>query len=72
MTGLQIFFSIISVLLIVVILLQQKNSSLGSMAGQDAGETIVKNRRGAEQFLHKATIFLGIIFLGGGIYLMAV
>lgn len=71
MSGFQIFFSVVSVLLVVVILLQQKNSSLGSMAGQDAGETITKNRRGAEQFLHKATIFLGVLFLGGGIYLMA-
>ena len=68
----QIFFAIISVLLIIVILLQQKNSSLGSMMGQDAGDEMVQTRRGAEKFLHQATIVLAILFAAGGIYFMMV
>lgn len=66
----KIFFTVISVLLIVAIILQQKNSSLGSFMGQDAGDEIVQTRRGAESFLHKASIVLSILFLGGGIYAM--
>lgn len=66
----QTFFIAISVLLIIVILLQQKSSSLGSMMGGDAGEEIVQTRRGADKFLYRATVILGVVFVGGGIYSM--
>lgn len=66
----QTFFIFISVLLIIVILLQQRSSSLGSMMGGDAGEEMVQTRRGADKFLHKATIILSGIFIVGGIYSM--
>ncbi len=65
-----IFFVTVSVLLVIVILLQQKNSSLGSMMGGDGGEEIAQTRRGADKFLHQATIVLGLLFAGGGIYAM--
>ncbi len=64
------FYVTISVLLIAVILLQQKNSSLGSMMGGDAGDEIVQTRRGADKVLHILTIVLGVCFVGGGVYAM--
>lgn len=66
----KIYFAIVSVLLIACVLLQQKNSSLGSLMGQDAGDEIAQTRRGSEMFLHRASIFLGILFLCGGIFAM--
>ena len=66
----QIYFSTVSILLIIAILIQQKNSSLGSMMGGDGGDEIVQTRRGADKFLHHATVFLGTLFVGGGIYAM--
>ena len=66
----QIFFGTVSVLFILVVLLQQKNSTLGSMMGGDMGEEIAQTRRGADQFLHRATIVLSILFVGGGLYAM--
>ena len=66
----KIFFTAVSVLLIVSIILQQKNSSLGSFMGQDAGDEIVQTRRGAEVFLHRASIVLSVLFLAGGMYKM--
>ncbi|HEY5714527.1 MAG TPA: preprotein translocase subunit SecG [Candidatus Gracilibacteria bacterium] len=66
----QILFAVVSVLLIIVVLLQNKNSSLGSMMGQDAGDEMVQTRRGAEKVLHQATIILALLFVGAGIYFM--
>lgn len=67
----QIFFTVISVLLIVVVLLQQKNSSLGSMmGGGDSGDEMVQTRRGADKFLHRATLVLAFLFAATGIYAM--
>ena len=63
----QIFFTIVSVLLVLVILLQQKSSSLGSMMGADSGDEMVQTRRGADRFLHLATIALALAFAGGGL-----
>lgn len=70
MSGFTIFMTAISIALIGVILLQQKSSSLGGMAGQDAGEEIAQTRRGAEKFLHQFTIFLVVVFALGAIYKM--
>jgi preprotein translocase subunit SecG len=66
----KIFFIIVSVLLIIVILLQQKNSGLGSLMGGGAGDEIAQSRRGADKFLHRATIVLSVLFLGGAIWAM--
>lgn len=67
----QIYFTVISVALIAVVLLQQKSSSLGSMmGGSDGGDEMVQTRRGADVFLHRATLVLGVLFAGGAIYAM--
>lgn len=66
----KIFFAIISVLLITVILLQQKSSALGSMMGGDSGDEMVQTRRGADKFLHRATIVLALLFAGAAVYSM--
>ncbi len=66
----KIFFGIVSVLLVAVILVQQKNSTLGSMMGGDAGDEIVQTRRGADKFFHQFTIILSILFIAGGLYSM--
>ena len=66
----QIFFTIVSVLLVLVILMQQKSSSLGSMMGADSGDEMVQTRRGADRFLHLATIALALAFAGGGLAVM--
>jgi preprotein translocase subunit SecG len=66
----QIFFIAVSILFIIAVLLQQKNSGLGSMVGGGAGEELAQTRRGADKFLHNATIVLATLFFGGGIYSM--
>ena len=68
----KLFFGIVSVLLVAVILIQQKNSTLGSMMGGDAGDEIAQTRRGADKFFHRMTIILGVLFVGGGLYSMFV
>ena len=64
------YFATVSVLLVITILLQQKNSSLGSMMGGDAGEEMAQARRGSEKILYRATIILGVLLLGGALYAM--
>lgn len=66
-----VIYSILAFLLITVILLQQKNSSLGSMMGSDAGDEMAQTRRGTDKFLHNATIVLSLLFALGGIGWMA-
>jgi len=66
----KIFYIIITILFIVVVILQQKNATLGSMMGGDAGDDMVQTRRGGERFLHQATIVLAVIFIVGGLYAM--
>lgn len=66
----QIFFTVVSVLLVAVILLQQKSSALGSMMGADSGDEMVQTRRGADKVLHYATVILAIAFAGGGLAVM--
>lgn len=65
-----ILLIVIALLLIVCILLQQKESSLGSMAGAETGNQIAQSRRGLEKSLHIFTIILFAAFLGLGLYLM--
>jgi protein translocase SecG subunit len=59
-----LFFLTFAVLLILVILLQQKSSGLGSMMGGGDNEELVSSRRGADKFLHYATIILSTLFVG--------
>lgn len=66
----KIAFTIISILLVVVILLQQKDSGLGVLMGGGSGEEIAQTRRGADKFLHQATVVLSILFFAGGFYFM--
>lgn len=70
MAAMTLYFTIVSVLFIATVLMQQKNSSLGSMMGSDAGDELVQTRRGSAQFLHMASIVLAIALLGGGLYAM--
>jgi protein translocase SecG subunit len=65
-----IAYAIVAVLFIVSVIMQQKNSSLGSFMGQDAGDEMVQTRRGAELVLHRASILLAVLLLGGAIYSM--
>ncbi len=66
----KIYFIIVAILFIFAVLLQQKNSTLGSMMGGGAGDEIAQTRRGADKFLHRATIVLAILLFGGGIFVM--
>ncbi len=68
----KIFYIIVTILFIAVVLLQQKNATLGSMMGGDAGDDMVQTRRGGEKFLHQMTIALAVIFIVGGIYAMII
>ena len=52
---------ILSILLIVTVLLQQKGSGLGAAFGGGGGG-IQTTRRGADKFLHRATIVISILF----------
>ncbi len=54
---------ILSVLLVAAILLQQRGSSLGGAFGGDNFSATFHKRRGAELFLFRATIVLGILFV---------
>ncbi len=53
----------LSVLLIAAILLQQRGSGLGGAFGGDNFSAAFHKRRGAELFLFRATIALGILFV---------
>ncbi len=68
----KIFFLTVTVLFIAVVLVQQKNSTLGSMMGGDGGDEMVQTRRGAERFLHRLTIILAVLWVGGGLYAMLI
>lgn len=54
---------ILSILLIAVIMLQQRGSSLGGAFGGDNFSATFHKRRGAEQFLFRASIVLAILFV---------
>lgn len=57
----QIVQLVLSILLIVVILLQQKGAGLGAAFGGTGG--VQSTRRGADKFLHRATIVIAILFV---------
>jgi len=54
---------ILSILLVTAILLQQRGSSLGGAFGGDNFSATYQKRRGAELFLFKLSIGLGILFV---------
>lgn len=53
----------LAVVLIAAILLQQRGSSLGGVFGGDNFSAAFHKRRGAEMFLFRATIVLGVLFV---------
>jgi preprotein translocase subunit SecG len=53
---------ILSFLLVTVILIQQRGTSLGDAFG--GGGTVYRSKRGIERTLHRATIFLALLFVG--------
>lgn len=53
----------LAVLLIAAILLQQRGSSLGGAFGGDNFSSAFHKRRGAELFLFKFSIVVGILFV---------
>jgi len=52
---------ILSVLIVALVLLQQRGSSLGGSFGGDSAT--YNSRRGAEKWLFRATILLGVLFV---------
>ncbi len=63
---------ILSILLIVAILLQQRGSNLGGAFGGDNFSAAFHKRRGAELFLFRASITLGILFVASAFLALAV
>ena len=53
---------VLSLLLVTAILLQQRGSSMGGAFGGDNFSATYHKRRGAELFLFKTSVFLGIVF----------
>lgn len=62
----------LSVLLTATILLQQRGSNLGGAFGGDNFSASFHKRRGAELFLFRATIVLGILFVASALLALAV
>ena len=58
---------ILSILLVAAILLQQRGSSIGGAFGGDNFSATYHKRRGAELFLHKLSIILGILFVASAL-----
>lgn len=54
---------VLSIALITAILLQQRGSSLGGAFGGDNFSAAFHKRRGAELFLFRASIVIGILFV---------
>jgi protein translocase SecG subunit len=53
----------LSILLVAAILLQQRGSSLGGAFGGDNFSSAFNKRRGAEEFLFRFSIVIGILFV---------
>lgn len=71
MTSLQVALPYVqlalSALLVVAILLQHTGASLGGAFGADNFSSGFHARRGAEKFLFRATIVLGILFAASAV-----
>lgn len=53
--------NLIAILLILTVLVQQRGTGLGGTFGGES--TVYRTRRGAEKFLFRLTIFLGILYV---------
>jgi len=62
---------LLSILLTAAILLQQRGSNLGGAFGGDNFSAAFHKRRGAELFLFRATIILGILFVASAFLALA-
>jgi protein translocase SecG subunit len=62
----------LSILLTATILLQQRGSNLGGAFGGDNFSAAFHKRRGAELFLFRSTIVLGILFVASALLALAV
>lgn len=67
---LQVFEVILAILLMASILLQQRGAGLGGTFGGEGG--VYRSRRGAEGFLFRSTIILGVLFVGVAITVLIV
>jgi len=63
---------VLSVVLAATILLQQRGSSLGGAFGGDNFSATFHKRRGAELFLFRASIVLGILFVASALFALKV
>jgi len=63
---------ILSILLVAAILLQQRGSSLGGAFGGDNFSATFHKRRGAELFLFKFSIVVGILFVLSAVLSLAI
>ncbi len=53
---------VLSILIVITVILQQRGSSIGGAFGGDDSSSTFNTRRGAEKFLFRASIVLGILF----------
>ncbi len=53
---------VLSILLVICVLLQQTGASMGGAFGGDNFSAAFHTRRGAEKFLFRATIVIGVLF----------
>ncbi len=63
---------VLSVLLVAAVLLQQRGSSLGGAFGGDNFSATFHKRRGAELFLFRASIVLGILFVASALFALKI
>ena len=63
---------ILSILLVAAILLQQRGSSLGGAFGGDNHSASYHTRRGAELFLFKFSIVVGVLFVASAFLALVV
>ncbi|MBX2866662.1 preprotein translocase subunit SecG [Candidatus Kaiserbacteria bacterium] len=62
---------ILSILLVAAVLLQQRGSSLGGAFGGDNFSATFSKRRGAELFLFKFSMVVGVLFVLSAILSLA-
>lgn len=57
---------VLSVILVALILLQNKGTGLGGVFGGEGN--VYRTKRGAEKFLHSATIVVSVLFVVAAVY----
>ena len=58
---------VLAILLTAAVLLQQRGSSIGGAFGSDNFSATFHKRRGAELFLFRASVVLGILFVASAL-----